>query len=236
MENRWKEIWNRHNAVLSGDEEFKALVMELKKANGFDVVDKGDGIRFESWMKHIQMTKAILGDGVDSVYEVGCGSGANLVMLQHLGITKVGGVDYSENLIITAAQATSSEDIICGEAASFPTEPTYGAVISDSVSQYFPSLDYANTAFARMVLKAEKVIAVLDVHDAEKKTEWQQHRKSVIENYDEKYSGLDDSKLFIDRSYFRGFATDHDLGIKFFDTEIDGYWNGRYTYNVFMFK
>ena len=235
MENRWKEIWSRHDADITGTENLKTLVMELKRANGFDVVGE-DGVSFESWMRHIQTTMAMLGTEVNSLYEVGCGSGANLVMYRSLGIQKIGGADYSEKLSAAAAKAIGCEDIACCEAVNFPIRPVYDAVISDSVTQYLPSLDYADEMFSRMVDKAGKVIAILDIHDAEKREEWLLHRRAVIEDYDAKYSGLDDTKLFINKDYFRTFAEKHGLRLVFTDTEIENYWNGQYTYNVFMFK
>jgi len=235
MENRWKEIWSRHDADITGTENLKTLVMELKRANGFDVVGE-DSVSFDSWMKHIQTTIDMFETEVNSLYEVGCGSGANLVMFQNFGIIKVGGIDYSKNLCIAAAKVTKSEDITCGEADSLPITPCYDAVVSDGVAHYFPSIDYAERVFERMAEKADKVIAVLDVHDAEKREEWLLHRRAVIENYDAKYSGLDDTKLFINKDYFRTFAEKHGLRLVFTDTEIENYWNGQYTYNVFMFK
>jgi len=235
MENSWKEIWNRHDATLSGVEDFESLVMELKKANGFDVVGK-NSVSFDSWMKHIQATAIMLGEDVRSIYEVGCGSGANLVMLQRLGIEKIGGADYSMKLSKVAEKATGSDDITCCEAIGFPIIPSYDAVISDSVTQYLPSLEYADEVFSRMVEKAMKVIAVLDVHDDEKKDEWLAHRKAVIKDYESKYSGLDKMKLFIRKSFFEAFTERHGLQLMFTDTEIENYWNGQYTYNVFMYK
>lgn len=109
--NRWKEIWNRHEATLTGNENFKTLVMKLKKANGFDVVDEG-GVSFENWMKHIQSIACLLGHNINSIYEVGCGSGANLIIFQNIGISIVGGMDYSERLVQAAKKATKSNDII----------------------------------------------------------------------------------------------------------------------------
>lgn len=166
--NKWKEIWNRHKANLTGNEDFKTLVLELKKANGFDVISD-DVVSFESWVKHIQTTLALLGDDISSIYEVGCGSGANLVMFQNFGISKVGGMDYSESLFRVAQRATKSNDIICCEASAFPEEPMYDAVITDSVTQYLPTIEYAEKMFEKMVRKAIKVIAVLDVHNADLK-------------------------------------------------------------------
>ena len=235
MDNKWKEIWDRHDAILTGHEDFESLIMELKKANGFDVVGD-DGVSFESWMNHIRTTKEILGTDICSLYEVGCGSGANLVMFQHVGIGKVGGVDYSDKLARAARTATGSDDITCAEANAFPTSPHYDAVISDSVTQYLPSLEYAKQMFDRMAEKADKTVAVLDVHDEAKRAEWQEHRRLVIDDYDKKYSGLDNEKLFISRDFFREFARKHGLQLKVTETEIENYWNGQYTYNVFMFK
>ena len=209
--------------------------MELKKANGFDVVSEG-GVTFENWMKHINTILNLLGRNVHSVYEVGCGSGANLVMFQKCGIPKVGGMDYSENLTLIAAEVTQSKDIICCDALDLPEMPMYDVTIADSVTQYFPSIFYAEKVFEKMEKKAAQVMALLDVHDAALREEWIKNRRNLIENYDEKYAGLDDSKLFIEKDYFRKFANNHNLELAFYKTDIADYWNGRYTYSVFMNK
>ena len=233
MEN-WREIWGRHTADLSGKEDFESLVLELKRANGFDVT--GDNsVGFDAWISHIRAMLRHM-DGTRSLYEVGCGSGANLMMARYLGVSKLGGCDYSDSLARTAKEVTGSPDIVCCDAAVFPESPLYDAVILDSVSQYFPSLLYAESVLKRMLRKAGKYLAVLDVFDAALKAEWVEHRRAVIPSYDQRYGRLDQDKLFIHKDWLRSFSNENSLELTIYETDIEGYWNGNYTFNAIFRK
>lgn len=233
MEN-WKEIWGRHSAILSGKEDFASLVLELKRANGFDVTGD-DGVGFDAWIRHIRVLLQQM-EGIESLYEVGCGSGANLLMAQYSGVSKVGGCDYSDSLARAAKEITGSRDIVCCDAEVFPESPLYDAVILDSVSQYFPSLHYAESVLKRMVGKAGKYLAVLDIFDAALKTEWIEHRRAVIPGYDQRYGRLDQDKLFIHKDWLRSFSRENGLEVTLYGTDIEGYWNGNYTFNALFRK
>lgn len=52
-----------------------------------------------------------------------------------------------------------------------------------------------------------------DVHDAEKKDEYLQYRRSIIQNYDERYKNLD--KKFFNKSFFERFAKKNQVMIEF---------------------
>ena len=231
----WKEIWERHSADLSGKDDLKSLVMELKRANGFDVTGD-DGISADVWLRHMTALMQHFGGRVESLYEVGCGSGANLVLAAYLSVGRIGGCDYSYSLVKAAREATRSSDIICSDAAEFPEEPKYEAVIIDSVVQYFPSLDYTEGVLKRMKSKADRFMAVLDVFDSSLKNEWMAHRRAVIPDYDRRYGSLDQDKLFIDRDWLRSFSEQNGLEVTFYDNDIEGYWNGQYTYNAVIYK
>lgn len=58
-----------------------------------------------------------------SVYEVGCGSGANLYLFEEEGYA-CGGLDYSRSLTRIAENVLDTGDIICMEAADLP-KPFY---------------------------------------------------------------------------------------------------------------
>lgn len=232
---RWEEIWNRRGSDADLDKDFGALVLELKRLNGFDVV-KDAALSSDIYTRHMREVLDRLGDGIDSLYEVGCGSGANLVMCMKEGIGTVGGIDFCRNFVDIASKVTSSSDITYGEAAAVPVRPVYDAVIIDSVCQYFPSEEYAYETFERMVRKASKCVAMLDIHDAALRREWANYRRSVIEDYDEKYTGLDDAKLFFSKEFFERFASSHGLFLEFGNERTEGYWNALYAYNVYMFK
>lgn len=99
--NKWKAIWEKREAAFEGidPDDVRAMFLELKRADGFDVV--GDGIPYEELLAQYEATKAGLGlDAAkgQSVFEVGCGAGANLYLFAQEGF-RVGGLDYSEQLI-----------------------------------------------------------------------------------------------------------------------------------------
>lgn len=78
-----------------------------------------------------------------------------------------------------------------------------------------------------MMNKARYSIAVLDVHDNEKREQYLQYRRSIIKNYDEKYKNLK-------KKFFENFASENQLTIK--KGNVEGYWNNQFTYDVYMYK
>lgn len=83
MENNWQELWAGRpadKAVLHGGDA-RQLFLELKRSNDFDVVE--GGIPYESLLNQYREMKQRLsrplseGTNLQSVYEEGCGSGAN---------------------------------------------------------------------------------------------------------------------------------------------------------------
>ena len=111
MEN-WKQIWNRK--TVNGE---KTLI-DLINANGYE----STGITEKTLTQYVQYikTKMEMTDG-QSVYEVGCGSGAILFVLKGMGL-EVGGLDYSESLIEIANSLNISTDFDVNEAIRLNTE------------------------------------------------------------------------------------------------------------------
>ena len=117
MNNNWREIWEKHCAdgnILQGKDEEK-IFMELKRSNGYDVIGGG---RYEWWIEMLMQIKQELFytgnrniEAVKSVYEVGCGSGANLYLFEKEGI-QFGGIDNTKNLLDSAKKILSSDDLI----------------------------------------------------------------------------------------------------------------------------
>ena len=90
IENNWQKIWNKRatnfdNLATLDD---KTLILELKRLDGFDI---SSTIPVESFIEEYEETKKFLElcDEIKSVFEVGCGCGANLYMFKNL--TKGGG-------------------------------------------------------------------------------------------------------------------------------------------------
>ena len=171
-----------------------------------------------------------------TVFEVGCGSAANLYLFARDGYT-VGGLDYSAALIDIARKVLPAEkvcELICADADELPTEKIYDAVISIGVFFYFDSLDYAERVLEKMLLKSRRTVAVLDIYDAACEAEHLAYRRRTIENYDERYKGL--HKLFYPRSFFEDFAARHNLSIRFTANDLEDYVNAPFTYHCFMEK
>lgn len=204
MENKWHEIWEKRSANLTGIDkaDYQAVFAELKRINGFDITDGGIPIKalIEQYEDTKMKTKVEQGG---TLFEVGCGCGANLYMFQHDGV-QVGGLDYSQALIDIMQEIIPKDNLrecICDEAINMPVDIKYDAVLSNSVFSYFPGVGYAEQVLLKMLAKANHSIALLDVHDAEKKEAFIAYRVKNTENYEERYKDL--PKLFYPRNFLR---------------------------------
>ena len=234
MDNKWRAIWNRRKpgtGKLSGN--WEDIFLELKRLNGYDVM--GEGISLDAFLDEYAQTKELLRLTNDSsVFEVGCGTGANLYLMQRDGMT-VGGTDYAEGLIETARTVISSPvELYAGEADAFDTTIKYDAALSNSVFSYFPDEAFAARVLTRMLKKTAGAIGLIDIHDADKEEEFLTYRRAAIPDYDERYKGL--GKLFYRRSFFEDFARAHDLRIEFPAIEMEGYWNTPFVFHVFLYR
>lgn len=237
MANNWKNIWEKRRlneeALESGD--INKLFSELKRADGFDV--GGGELSEEALLRQYEDIKQRLIKGapnpVRSVYEFGCGCGANLLLLERDGYA-CGGIDYSEALVDIARKVLKTKDITCGEAVNAETEPKYDCILSNSVISYFPNTDYTLEVLEKMFRKTNYSIGLIDVHDIEKKEDFIAFRRKNIENYDEKYADL--NKLFYSKDFFSDFAQGHGLKLEFSESAVENYWNNEFVFNCFMYK
>lgn len=91
IENNWQKIWNKRATNIDNlaaiDEN--QLILELKHLDGFDIsstITSADFIEeYEETKKYLELHDS----EIKSVFEVGCGCGANLYMFKNL--TKGGG-------------------------------------------------------------------------------------------------------------------------------------------------
>ena len=236
-ENNWKQLWSDRSAdeaiLRSGDPE--TIFMELKRSSGFDVVK--DQLSYQSFLDWYGGIKEKLFRCMPaekpSVFEVGCGSGANLFLFERDGLT-CGGLDYSAKMLSCAKQVLCAEDLHCVDACDLPVEPQYDAVISASVFGYFTDEAYAETVLEKMCQKARYSIGILDVADAEKREAYLRYRRESIPNYEERYKGL--PRLFFDKAFFTAFAGIHNLEIKFSPVELKNYWNSQFYFDCYLYK
>ena len=237
--NNWKNLWASRSAyediLCSGDPQ--KVFMELKRANGFDVVK--DGISYESFLSQYRQMREQLsrslseGESLRSVYEVGCGSGANLFLLEREGIA-CGGIDYSQSLLACAKQVLRAADIRCDEAYQLPAEPKYDAVISVSVFGYFTDEGYAEAVLEKMSQTAHFAVGILELADAEKKGAYTAYRKQIIRNYEERYKDL--PRLFYSKAFFETFARRHGLDVEFCSVNMPDYWNSQFYFDCYLYK
>ena len=243
MTDKWREIWNKRNfnfeILKTKDKEL--IFRELKRADGFDVVHKG--LSVASLIKQFEDTKNQFANAFEdrdfshanSLYEVGCGAGANLYMFEQLGL-KVGGIDYSKALCDIARTILKSSDIICAEAIRMPSADAgiYDFVLSNSVFSYFPDFLYAQSVLEKMYEKCKYAIGIIDIHDKEKEQAFIDYRIKTVPNYKERYKDL--KKLFYDKDFFINFAQKHRMKILFSKSEVEGYWNNDFVFSCFLYK
>lgn len=238
MSNNWAKIWADRTFdydVLKQNDVYQTF-LALKRSDGFD--SGGGKLTLDAMVSQYNETKAMLsanigGDGLRSVYEVGCGCGANLFLFENDGI-ECGGIDYSKALIDIAENVLRSDDIICDEAINTPVDKSYDAILSNSVISYFENTDYALEVFEKMYAKAVYAIGIIDVYDIDKKEAYTAYRKAAVENYEEKYKDL--PKLFYSKKLFLDFADKHGMDIVIKDSMVEGYWNNEFIFNCFMYK
>lgn len=240
MGNRWQEIWSKKNATTEklNTEDEKELIVELKRAVGFDFFGKGTTVLVEEFYNEYNYLKKILrlNGKAESVFEVGCGSGANLYFFIKDGF-KVGGMDYSKNLLEIAKKVLSKdnvEELIFDEAINLPVDKKYDAVISSGVFQYFPSLDYAEKVLDKMLAKTKKSIGICRFLKEETKEEYLKFLKKNNPDYEERYKNLD--KLFLSQEFFKTYAEKNNLEVKFDMYELKGFWNVPYMGGCFLYK
>ena len=239
--NNWEKIWNKRTFdfdVLKTNDDEK-IFKELKRANGFDVVN--DGLSYLSLIGQHNEIKANFAEAfedkdfsrIKSIYEVGCGSGGNLYLFNKAGL-KVGGCDYSHPLTEAARKALKSDDILCASADKILETPVYDVVLSNSVFSYFPDSDYANRVLEIMYNKCRFAIGLIDIHDADKKEAFIKYRRATVEDYENRYKNL--PKFFYDKKFFIDFAQKHNMRIVFKNSNVEGYWNNDFIFNCYMYK
>lgn len=239
MNQCWKEIWNGkgkdYKVPGHGADEF-SVYRELKRLDGYDV-SVGDPEEYyrSFYDSAVKMWEQVIKDyGVCSAYEAGCGSGANLYLLQKRGI-QTGGIDYSEGLVSIARKVLGdSTEITAGEAVDIETESRYDMVFSDGVFAYFPDEEYGRRVLEKMFEKARKAVIILEVFDKELQEECEEYRCRMLDGYQKKYEGLD--KVFYSREMFTEFAQEHGCRIEFGRMENEYYWNSRYLFHCFLYK
>ena len=226
--NDWKTIWNKNTRV-------NHIVLEmLIKADGFD--SPTGHFSVEDWIAYTNLLYKSIGvEKGDSIFEVGCGSGAFLYSL-YLKNHSVSGVDYSKILISLAQSILSEGSFANKDAIEIDIEKRYDINVSHGVFFYFKDLEYAKQVLLKMIQKSNKAVAILDINDKAKEERYHELRMQTMskEEYEEKYKGLD--HLFFSKEFFREIAKEENMEIEIWDQDFEKYNNSQFRFNVVMRK
>lgn len=192
--NKWHEIWEqrRENKNILQNGNSKQIFMELKRINGWD--STGSMLEYDQFYNQYIQTKNELAfnpyssqNRISSIFELGCGCGANLFLFQKDGFD-VGGLDYATHLVDIAGEVLAApKELICDEAANLSSGIKYDAVLSNSVFSYFDSYEYAEKVLEAMYHKANQSIGIIDIHDIEKKDKFIRFREGICPGYKKRY-------------------------------------------------
>ena len=230
--NQWKKIWSpRHVRAVNGMSSDE-LLENLIEADGFD---SGPGrIGAQAWRSYVQQVAFRLGiRGYESIFEVGCGSGAFLLPFYQSG-HKVGGIDFSRLLLEDAAKFMPDGDFSVRDAVKLSTDEKSDYLVANGVFFYFQSYQYASEVLCRMCEKTIKAVAVLDVPDLQQKTKCEELRRSwsFEGEYEKRYAGL--QHLYFNRSWFREFGRIKGLGVEMWQQDIESYGYNQFRFNCIL--
>ena len=230
----WKRIWENRNTSFISENE-KDTLLKLIQVDGFDGGGGHSCITVDSWMSYIAMiTKELSIQASDTVFEVGCGSGAMLYPFYKAG-HGVGGLDYAENLVKKAKEVLPDSDLSACEAIDVDCQKKYDYVIANSMFFYFPDYEYASQVLNKMYEKANKGVAILDVPNARLEEALESERRKACPNYDEKYKGL--KHLYYPQAWFLDFAEQkQSCKIVISQQNILNYGYNQYRFNCLLIK
>jgi trans-aconitate methyltransferase len=229
----WQEIWNKR--IIHGlDQSNNISLQDLIFADGFDT---GAGkINSEDWEQYIRViSKKIDLAPRDSIFEIGCGSGAFLFLWYKEGHV-VGGIDYSENLVSLAQHVMKEMNFRVSEAIKVDTDEKFDIVLSNGVFHYFRDYTYAQEVMERMIMKARKAVAILEIPDLARKEASEGARRAALPEgeYDKQYKDL--KHLYYDREWFTQFSDESGYKIEIFNQNIKEYGNSQFRFNVVIKK
>lgn len=227
----WHEIWSQRTVDTRTDGDGPTLD-DLIVADGFNT-GHGD-IDVDAWLEFTNRTYDLfdLTPG-DSLFDVGCGSGAFLYPASRRGVD-VGGIDYSASLIEIASRAMPAGSFDVCEASELDTTASADVVMSFGVFLYFPSLDYASRVIERMRRKATRAVAIFEIPDlalAEQALRAREAAAGGAAAYAERYDGL--GHLSFSTDWVRSRLEEQGLvDITVEPQSIRGYGNGDFRFNA----
>lgn len=227
MTRSWQDIW----AARRLDRNKDSVLERLMEADGLDT---GFGnVTEAAWREFAQRIAGELNAAAGTrVFEVGCGAGAFLYPFHELGCV-VGGLDQSAALIDYAREAMPGGQWSVSAAAALDVTDRWDVVLACGVFMYFPDRAYAHDVMGKMIGKATRAVAILDVPDLARQDAALAFRRGTLgeAEYEAKYRGLD--HLFFDREWMRDALMS--LGaksVRIDDQQVRGYQNARFRFNA----
>ena len=229
----WKEIWNKEDRLN------KIILDCLIKCDGFDSLERFD---VDSWIEYSEsLLKLAEIKKNDSIFEIGCGSGAFLYNL-YLKNYEIAGCDYSSPLIQIAQRFMPKGEFILSEASELEFyEKKFNAVISHSIFFYFKNLDHAEKVFKKMIHLSDDKVAIFDINDQKKCKNYYIDRMNKFidqggtqQEYERKYKNL--NHLSYEKEWFIGLAKKYNLQVKIIDQDYKKYDYAKYRFNAIYQK
>jgi SAM-dependent methyltransferase len=232
--NNWFDVWGNKgdlNTGLIANKSFTTLE-KMIALNGFDtplgMMKEEDWIHFvESIKLRCNITKS------DTIFEVGCGSGAFLFPFVESGYL-VSGIDFSEKLIQKGMSLSSKLKLVNSEAANMPLDPKYDVLLSNHVYHYFQNLEYAKDVLKKMIIKSKRVISITGLPNIEYQKESELYRRGLLgtDEYKRKYRGLD--LLYFDFNFFQKIANEYNCSVTFYNHEMPGFAQNSFRFDVLL--
>jgi len=227
----WRKVWESREALSTSAPGLRELLL----ANGYDTAH--GRITESSWISYVErILNWMRVEAGSSVFEVGCGAGAMLHVLEGMGF-QVGGLDFSAKLISTARLALSSAELHVADASELEevvTAKSWDVVLANGVFLYFPSDEYACRVIGSMERVARRTVGIFDVADASLREDALSSRVAAAGSqaeYEKKYRGLD--HYYMSREWTREAMQTAGLSdITCVDQHIDGYDNARFRFNI----
>jgi SAM-dependent methyltransferase len=228
--NNWHSVWSKR--VLP--ESSGTVLEKLIAMDGFDtplgVMEEAD------WRNYV--TRFAERSGItpaDSIFEVGCGSGAFLYPFYEMG-QKVSGIDFSTELVKVARSVMplAASALEATEASVIDPAQKFDVVIANHVIHYFPGMEYAAGVLDAMFRKASKCVSVSGIPDQSLRADSESFRKGMLsdDEYEKKYAGL--PILYFQKDWFQQLAEANSFSCAFFEHQMPGFAQNQFRFDCVM--
>ena len=233
IENKWQRVWESRELLV---DDTTTVLEKLIALDGFDTplgrMNESD------WIEYGRLLASRIGViQTDSLFELGCGSGAFLYPFMLKG-HKVAGLDFSKSLINAAIRAFPEfkGQLLLLEAIDCPVEPKFDIVLANHVFHYFPSMNYAEAVLEQMVRKTKRSVIITALPDITLRAQSELARRGLLaeEQYNKKYEGLE--ILYFNKLFFSDFASRYQLDCHFQIHNMPGFAQNKFRFDCILEK